>query len=210
MKQLAAVTVTRPRSRARLGWRWVWRALALMTLMLVGGAAILALLIVRYGETDRAHPADVIVVLGGGDSGTARRAKHGAALYRAGYAPYILCTGGAAIPAGETEAERCAQVMAAQGVPAAAVWREEISHSTAENARATAALMAAQGWRDAVLVSDDFHLWRARWLFEQQGVRVYPSPAQRTTGPLSAGKELYAVLRELAAWSWQALPGLGR
>lgn len=210
MEQLAATTATRPLSRGRPWWRWVRRALALVTLLLVGGAVTLALLIVCYGETDRAHPADVIVVLGGGDVGTARRAEHGAALYRAGYAPYILCTGGAAVPGGGTEADRCAQVMAAQGIPPAAVWREAASRSTAENARATATLMAAQGWRDAVLVSDDFHLWRARWLFERQGVRVYPSPAQRTTGPLSTTEELYAVLRELAAWSWQALPGLDR
>ncbi|GAB4407580.1 MAG: YdcF family protein [Anaerolineae bacterium] len=188
-------------------WRLLRWALALATLILVGGALTLAITVIRYGTGDRARPADVIVVLGGGEAGTVRRAEHAAALYHAGYAPSVLCTGGAAIPTGDTEAARCAQVMEAEGVPAAAVWREETSHSTAENARATAALMAAQGWRDAVLVSDDFHLWRARWLFEREGVRVYPSPAQRTTGPLSVDEEIYAVLRELAAWSWQALPG---
>lgn len=201
MERHIAVTATRPR------WRWVLRTCGALALIWLSGAAILAMHIVRYGAIDRARSADVIVVLGGGDTGTARRAEHAAVLYRAGYAPYVLCTGGAAVPAGRTEAERCAQVMAAQGVPLAAIWREESSRSTAENARATATLMAAQGWRDAVLVSDDFHLWRARWLFEREGVRVYPSPAQRTTGPLSADEELYAVLRELAAWSWQALPG---
>ncbi len=206
MGQFASTTTISVR-RITPVWRLLRFALALATLILVGGALMLAVIIVRYGTSDRARPADVIVVLGGGEAGTTRRALHGAALYRAGYAPYVLCTGGAITPGGDTEAAHCAQVMSVEGVPAAAVWREDVSRSTAENARATAALMAAQGWRDAVLVSDDFHLWRARWLFERQGVRVYPSPAQRTTGPLSAGEEFYAVLRELAAWSWQALPG---
>lgn len=206
---MGQLTSTIPISMQRMAriWRLLRPALVLATLILVGGTLILAITIIRYGAGDRARPADVIVVLGGGEAGTVRRAEHAAALYQAGYAPAVLCTGGVAIPAGDTEAARCAQVMAARGVSPAAVWREETSHSTAENARATAALMAAQGWRDAVLVSDDFHLWRARWLFEREGVRVYPSPAQRTTGPLSAGEELYAVLRELAAWGWQALPG---
>ena len=53
-----------------------------------------------------------------------------------------------------------------------------------------------------MLVSDDFHLWRARWLFDRQGVRVYPSPAQRTTGALTPTEQVYAVLREIAAWGW--------
>jgi uncharacterized SAM-binding protein YcdF (DUF218 family) len=206
MGQFASTTTISVRRTTRV-WRPLRLALALATLLLVGGALMLAITIVRYGASDRARPADVIVVLGGGEAGTVRRALHGAALYRAGYAPRVLCTGGATIPGGGTEAARCAQVMSAEGVPAAAVWREDASHNTAENARATAALMAAQGWRDAVLVSDDFHLWRARRLFERQGVHVYPSPAQRTAGPLSASEEFYAVLRELAAWSWQALPG---
>ncbi len=206
MGQFARTTTLSVRRITRL-WRPLRLAFALATLILIGGALTLAIIIVRYGTSDRARPADVIVVLGGGEAGTVRRALHGAALYRRGYAPYVLCTGGVTIPGGGSEADRCAEVMAAQGVPTEAVLREDSSRSTVQNARATAALMAAHGWRDAVLVSDDFHLWRARRLFEWQGVRVYPSPAQRTTGPLSADEELYAVLRELAAWGWQALPG---
>ncbi len=197
----------RPQSnRPPRAWRWLRRwavrgiALGVAALILVLG--MLAITIVRYGATDRARPADVIIVLGGGDEGTTRRAEHAAALYHAGYAPNVLCTGGVSAGGAPIEAERCAQVMRAAHVPAQAVTLERSSRSTAENARATAAIMDAHGWRDAVLVSDDFHLWRARWLFERQGVRVYSSPAQGTSGPLAPSEQVYAVLREIAAWSW--------
>ncbi|MCZ7540015.1 MAG: YdcF family protein [Anaerolineae bacterium] len=190
-----------PRARRWLR-RWAVRGIALGVAALVIVLGALAITIVRYGATDRARPADVIIVLGGGDEGTARRAGHGAALYHAGYAAHVLCTGGVSAGGAQIEAERCAQVMRAARVPAEAVTLERGSHSTAENARATAAIMDAQGWRDAVLVSDDFHLWRARWLFERQGVRVYPSPAQGTSGPLAPSEQVYGVLREIAAWGW--------
>ena len=182
--------------------RWAVCVTALGVAALVIALGALAVTIVRYGATDRARPADVIIVLGGGDVGTARRAEHAAALYHAGYAPHVLCTGGYSAAGADIEAERCAQVVRAANVPAEAITLERGSRSTVENARATAAIMAAHGWRDAVLVSDDFHLWRARWLFDRQGVRVYPSPAQHTSGPLAPTEQVYAVLREIAAWGW--------
>jgi uncharacterized SAM-binding protein YcdF (DUF218 family) len=189
-------------ARARRWLRLAGRAIGLGVLAAIIAGVTLAIAIVRYGATDRARPADVIVVLGGGSAGSARRAEHAATLYHAGYAPHVLCTGGYGAREAAIEAERCAQVMRARGVPASAISLEQTSRSTAENARATAAIMAARGWRDAVLVSDDYHLWRARWLFERQGVRVYPSPAQRTSGPLAPTEQVYAVLREMAAWGW--------
>ncbi len=189
-------------ARTRRWLRLAVRVIGLGALAVIIAVVTLATAIVRYGATERARPADVIVVLGGGDAGTVRRAEHAAALYHAGYAPNVLCTGGYGARESMIEAERCAQVMRARDVPASVIRLERTSHSTAENARATAAIMAAHGWRDAVLVSDDFHLWRARWLFDRQGVRVYPSPAQRTTGALAPTEQVYAVLREIAAWGW--------
>src|SRR5260221_5259413 len=60
-----------------------------------------AFYIYQYGQTDHAAPADAIIVLGGGvnRNGSAtdaerRRASHGAALFKQGLAPYVICTGG--------------------------------------------------------------------------------------------------------------------
>jgi len=186
--------------------RWLLRGLLLAATVPLLAIGTLAVTITRYGMTDRARPADVIIVLGGGEPGTTRRAQHAAALYHAGYAPVILCTGGGPAEHASTEAHRCAQVVQAAGVPADAVLLETTSRSTAENARETEAIMGAHGWQDGVLVSDNFHLWRARWLFEARHLRVYPSPAQQTTGSLPPGETIHAVLREVAAWSVQVLP----
>jgi uncharacterized SAM-binding protein YcdF (DUF218 family) len=170
-----------------------------------GTVTVVALgaVIMHYGSVDRARPASVIVVLGGGEIGTTRRTLHAAALYRQGYAPFVLCTGNTAPSEALSEAERCAQVAQQHGVPAVAIVKDEISRSTEENAIQSAAIMQAHGWQDAVLVSDNYHLWRARWLFTEKGITVWTSPAQITTGPLPMSDLLYSLLREEAAAGWQ-------
>jgi uncharacterized SAM-binding protein YcdF (DUF218 family) len=95
-------------------------------------------------------------------------------------------------------------VVEQHGVPASAIVLEERSLSTEENAIESAAIMRARGWSSAVIVSDDFHLFRAHWLFEQQGVRAYMSPAQITSDDGIGDREkALAVLREVAALIWQ-------
>jgi uncharacterized SAM-binding protein YcdF (DUF218 family) len=187
------------------GGRWRRRAIwAMISVALAGviAATVLSVIIVRYGQVDRARPADVIVVLGGGEAGTERRTRHAVALYQQGYAPVVICTGGGTVDGDLSEAELCAQQAEASGVPAAAIVQDERSRSTEENAIQVARIMRERGWVDAVLVSDNFHLWRAARLFEGQGVVVWPSPAQVTTGPLEPGDNVYSVLRELAAVGW--------
>jgi uncharacterized SAM-binding protein YcdF (DUF218 family) len=83
------------------------------------------------------------------------------------------------------------------GVPPQAIVVEERSLSTEENAIQAAALLRAQGWTEAVLVSDDFHLWRAHWMFAAR-IRTWTSPAV-TTGALELRDEASGVGREVAA-----------
>ena len=182
--------------------RWLVRVIVVGGVLAALTVAALSALIVHYGAADRARPADVIIVLGGGEAGTTRRTLHAAALYAQGYAPNLLCSGSIAEGEPMSEAERCARIAQAHGVPAAAIVRDEVSRSTEENAIQAAAIMRAHGWRTAVLVSDDFHLWRAHWLFQAKGVRVWTSPAQITTGALGWSEEPRAILREIAATGW--------
>ncbi len=192
--------------------RWRRRAL------IAGGAAAacgllaglgLAAVIVRYGQIDRARPADVIIVLGGGSPSTERRARHAATLYARDLAPVLLCSGGyRSAPDAPTEADHCAETAQAAGVPAAAILRETNSLSTRDNASAAADLMAAHGWRSAVLVTDDYHLWRAAWVFRRAGLKVFPSPAQATQDGPPRGEWVFGLLREMAAVGWYALDWL--
>lgn len=193
--------------RAPLRWlwglrRWLARLLLLwllLTLLLVGA-------IVAYGHVDRAQTADVIVVLGAGlnhrdQPGPAltRRADHAAQLYADGIAPAVICTGGVGSGRSRSEADACAELLRARGVPAAAIALEEESRSTEENALYTRAIMDTRGWKTAVVVSDGYHLLRAALIFSREGIAHTTSAA--ASGPPLTGL-LTALGREVAAFHW--------
>jgi uncharacterized SAM-binding protein YcdF (DUF218 family) len=165
----------------------------------------------QYGYADRAQPADVIVLLGtqvypGGQIGPAleRRAEHAAALYRRGLAPRVLCSGGVTTAGAPAEAVVACTRVAELGVPREALVLEDQSHSTEENAAFSTRIMRANGWRNAVLDTDDFHLFRATLMFERDGVGIYPSPAQATSGALNPLERVAREMREVVAvlWYW--------
>ena len=191
--------------------RWWGRVAVVVAAVIMAVGLVLAVQVHLYGAQDGATAADVIVVLGGGldpdgspNHVTVRRAAHGAALYAAGYAPAIVCAGGFTRGIPMSEAAACAEVLVAHGVPRAAIWLEEASHSTEENAIHTAVLMRQQGWQTALLTSDRFHLWRARMLFEKYGVTVAgTSPAQATGPALNPLEYVGSVGREVLALFWQ-------
>ncbi|HEY4370820.1 MAG TPA: YdcF family protein [Burkholderiales bacterium] len=56
-------------------------------------------------------------------------------------------------------------------------WVEAASRNTVENARFSAPLLQAAGVKTIFLVTSDFHMRRARALFENQGFAVVPVPA---------------------------------
>ncbi len=181
----------------------------------IAGVAILSNLLAligidQYGLVDRAQPADVIVVLGsrvypGGRLGPSlnRRARWAAELYQGGFAPVIICSGGL----GEnppTEAEAACGLIQSLGVPQSAVVLETKARSTEETSIYVAAIMQEHRWKSAVVVSDGYHLARTAMLFSRAGVAVYPSPAQRLSGPMRLPERLGREVRELAAilWYW--------
>jgi uncharacterized SAM-binding protein YcdF (DUF218 family) len=166
-------------------------------------------LIDAYGLHDQARPAQTIVILGsrvypGDIAGPAltRRTEHAVALYQAGLAPVIICSGGQGEPGLMSEAQAACDLAAGLGVPRASLLLEDQSHSTEENARNTAVIMQANGWNTAVIVSDGFHLYRADLLFKRSGLLPYPSPAQLTTGAMNPLERYGRETRELAALLW--------
>lgn len=161
-----------------------------------------------YGQPDRAHPADAIVVLGsrvypGGMAGPAlrRRARHAAALYQQGFAPHIVCSGGLGADP-PTEAEVACAFVEQLGVPTSAIVLETQAHSTEENALYTAAIAYERGWSSLLIVSDGYHLLRATFLFKQTGLTIYASPAQITAGPMNPIERAGRETREWAAFGW--------
>jgi uncharacterized SAM-binding protein YcdF (DUF218 family) len=188
--------------------RWV-RLVIVSLLIGYALATAAAITVYQYGQPDHAAPADVIIVLGGGTQkdgsaspATVRRAQHAAALYHKGLAPYVLCTGTYTQQHPKTEAQACADVAEQNGVPASAIVMEERSASTEENAIETRKVMDERGFKTAVLVTDNFHVLRAEMLFKRQGIPVFVSPAEATTGTLDWWSAAFGSYREVGALAW--------
>ncbi len=186
-------------------------------ILLMASAALLvpiisAIFIYSYGQVDRAMPADAIVILGAGTrrDGTpsysyARRIRHALALYAQGYAPRLICTGGYTQRHPKSEGAACAEMLRAYGVPEGAIFYEEHSRSTEENALYTYQIMAENGWQSVLLVSDSYHLFRAEAMFRAHGLTVSSSPAQLSGGALPWQSVIRNMIRETAAFAWWQL-----
>jgi uncharacterized SAM-binding protein YcdF (DUF218 family) len=134
-----------------------------------------------------AQRAEAIVVLGGGrevaDPGwgsdqpslmAMERARFAARLHKASGLP-LLVSGGLHFGAPPSEAALFAQVLGEDfGVPVR--WQEGTSRTTWENATLSAPLLREAGVRRIVLVTQAWHMARARWCFERQGFEVIPAP----------------------------------
>ncbi|HEY0524992.1 MAG TPA: YdcF family protein [Stellaceae bacterium] len=162
----------------------------------------------RAGHEDEqprrpAEPADAIVVLGcaldeAGRPSPAlvRRTRCGAAAFLAGTAPLLVLSGGGGDGRRRSEAEAMLAVALAAGVPRPAILLERDSANTFENAVRTAALLTPDGRRSVILVTDRYHLPRARLMFRMAGLRVVGTAAP---APQPLRRELPLILREMAA-----------
>ncbi|HVF84578.1 MAG TPA: YdcF family protein [Abditibacteriaceae bacterium] len=185
-------------------WRHVLAGAGLLGLTCAFGALMTCL--DSYGQTDRAQPAQAIVVLGSrvtaaGQAGNSlrRRALQAVSLYQRGFAPFIICTGGVGHNA-PSEAQTAARLIRNQGVPDSAILLEDQSHSTWENVANTTAICRARGWTQVVVVSEPYHLWRAERNFAAFGIQAFPSPAQNPqprSRILMAARECLSVIRDL-------------
>ncbi len=180
--------------------------------VLLGAAVLLAcafaistLLVDRFGQRPGGGQADAIVVLGarvlpgGVASGPLRaRTERAVALFHEGRAPRLIFSGGV----GEnppSEAEVMRRIARTLGVPDSACLLEEQSHSTYDNARFTAALLRERGLSKAIVVSDPYHLFRARQHFWREGIFAVPEPAPLTERNDTLARRAWWTAREVLA-----------
>ncbi|GAB4420641.1 MAG: YdcF family protein [Bryobacter sp.] len=156
-------------------------------------------------EIDEARAADVIIVLGaaewnGRPSPVLRsRLDHALALYRQGLAPRIVTTGGAGGDPVHTEAEVSRHYLAGKGVPAENIFLESNGASTAQSIAASAEILRRQNWTSCILVSDGYHLFRAKKIMESHGFRCLGSP--RPARETSQAEAAWLYLRQAAGYS---------
>ena len=135
---------------------------------LLGALSIVALLVGVGHWLDLSDPlghADAIVAISG-DTGA--RAESAIALWKQGYAPVLIFSGGSSDPESVASAELMKRAAVAAGVPANAIIVEGSSATTEENAQRVAELMKTAGLRSAILVTSPYHQRRAALLFERE------------------------------------------
>jgi uncharacterized SAM-binding protein YcdF (DUF218 family) len=131
---------------------------------------------------DEARAADVILVLGaaeyrGRPSPVFKaRLDHALGLYRRGLAPRMLTTGGAGGDPQYTEGGVGRSYLVSLGVPSEAIIVEPEAATTMQSTAAAAEIMHRMGLKSAVLVSDGYHIFRAKSMLSERGIRVYGSP----------------------------------
>ncbi len=151
--------------------------------------AVLALLLVAFHQPlltaaarflivqDPLARADIIVVLSGGRRD--ERVRQAADLYREGYAPLVLLSGGEEM-LGISISEILRRQARAHGIPAIALLYEPGSTSTGEQAHNLRPILERRRVRRAIVVTSSYHTRRTRYLFHKAfagspvEIRVYP------------------------------------
>lgn len=137
--------------------------------VLVGAVVMLALgvgALVALGHAlaveDPLAKVDVIVAVSG-DRGP--RTETAVRLWKQGYAPLLLFSGGSLDPESVSSAELMKRDAVRLGVPPDAILVEPDSTTTEENARLVSRFMSRMGLRTAILVTSPYHQRRASVLF---------------------------------------------
>ena len=138
--------------------------------------------IVRTAGQNEARPADAIVVFGAaeyaGRPSPVYRARldHAYALFEHGLAPLIITTGGAGGDPRYSEGQVGRDYLSRLGVPDVNLIAETQAADTDQSVRRVAVIMEANELKSAILVSDAYHMYRARRMMEREGIAVYTSP----------------------------------
>jgi uncharacterized SAM-binding protein YcdF (DUF218 family) len=151
----------------------------------------------RHAEPER---SDIIILLGaavwpnGPSPALLERIFLAETLYRQGYAPAIITTGGIGNFNPTPEGAAARQTLISRGVAAAVVYEEVRSRNTRENLVEARKIMLQHGWQSAIIVTHDYHLPRALAAARRLGIDASGAGVRETAmfrPPL--------VLREVAA-----------
>jgi vancomycin permeability regulator SanA len=148
-----------------------------------------------------AGPADLVVVLGtkvhpDGELSSRLKARldRALALYRDGQASMLMTSGGRGRE-GPEEADVMRAYLIAHGVPADRVIADRTGVDTMASARATAEVARRIGARRVLVVSQFFHLTRAKLAFRRAGVE-----AGAVHADFYEPRDLWGVTREVPAY----------
>jgi uncharacterized SAM-binding protein YcdF (DUF218 family) len=178
------------------------RHLLRLAVLAMGGLVVylgvIATEIKRQSDIDEARPADIIIIMGaaeyrGRPSPVLRaRIDHALDLYRQKLA--LLTTGGAGGDPVYTEGEVARNYLVRQGVRSEAILVESEGESTWESTAVAAEMMRRMNLKSAIVVSDGYHIYRAKKMLEFRGLTIYGSP--RPDVPRGTWRENWLFARQ--------------
>lgn len=189
------------------GWRRVTRWLAWATAVTAGLFVLAAVILVASGWSDHPAPADIGLVLGNTVAADERpsprlRARLDAAvrLRQQGVFDPVIVSGGVD-PAGHDEAAAMRDYLVEQGVPPTAIIMDNQGADTYASARQTVRTMRERGWSRVCVVSQYFHVPRARLALARFGALGVSSGSARFV----EWRDLYSIPREAVGYVWYAV-----
>ena len=165
----------------------------------------LALRIEKESTQDEAQPADIIIVMGaaeysGRPSPVLRaRLDHAVLLWKQRKAPLIMTTGGRGGDPIFTEAEVGRGYLMDRGIPATAILTESGGETTLQSIAAASEIMSRIGVGSCILVSDGYHIFRAKRMLQYRGITVFGSP--REPGNMTARRAWMLYLRQAVGFT---------
>ena len=171
---------------------------------LVGAAALSWVVYQEAHAGDELQKSDVIIVLGARvrPDGTLSnsleyRMQTALAAYEAGYADRFIVCGAQGGDEPCTEASAMKAYLTARGVPEASVFTDDQSFNTRQNIDHAKAIMDEQGFSTAIVVTNAYHVARAKALLMQRDSLTEPEAhrfLQRAA--MARGVKMAVIARE--------------
>ena len=159
--------------------------------------------IIAVGVHDSIQPCDVAVVLGNAveadgtpSSGLRARLEKSLELYRAGYFPRIIVSGGVG-KTGYNEAEVMAQYLRDRDVPDAAIIVDGVGVNTFATGRNAKRIMSERNMHSVMVISQYYHVPRTRYVFRRFNI----GPVRYAHANLFEIHDGFAVPREVLAFA---------
>lgn len=154
------------------------------------------------GLHDERNHSDVAVVMGTGlrEDGQASprllaRIEAGYEVWKEGLAPVIVVSG-ASYYNGWNEAAVMRDRLVEMGIPLNAIIADSNGNTSYDTARNVSALMRANGWTSATIVSQYFHITRTAYAFKRFGVKEVRHVHAKYFGL----RDLWSIVREFPAF----------
>jgi uncharacterized SAM-binding protein YcdF (DUF218 family) len=207
--------------------RWAWRLGLIVLALTVGAVMYFSDANLRKHGAGRSleEPVDVVLVLGGGRDGdglisfsSRRRVRVALALLEAGRTRWLIFSGGGRAGGGAPkEGDLMRDFAVSLGAAPERLLVEPGAASTFENLRFGFSLARSRGLERMAILTDAFHLERARRLaayFGQPDAGLVAVDGLRFDGPED---RVWSILREALAWwfnlakvaGWEALDAAG-